>query len=113
MKITKRQLRRIIKEERTKLLEQYGMGSEIMNPTVAFADAWSSLGTAVQQQMVDVINAYIEGQVEYAASEINPNAFDLAKERLIPPLRMMDGDDARDLLEMFDSVTELYKEMRI
>ena len=88
------------------------MGSEIMNPTVAFADAWSSLGTAVQQQMVDVINAYIEGQVEYAASEINPNAFDLAKERLVPPLRMMDGDDARDLLDMFDSVTELYKEIR-
>lgn len=77
MKITKGQLRKIIKEERSKLLNEYGaMGKEVMNPTVAFAQAWSGLGDAIQGQMIDLINAHVEGRLEDAAYEINPNAFD-------------------------------------
>ena len=111
MKITKRQLRRIIKEEKQKVIKEYGYGvQEVMNPTVAFAQAWASLGGSVQEQMVSLIHAHVEGRTTDAAGEINPNAFDLAKERLMPPLRSMDGDDAYDLMDMFESVAELYKE---
>ena len=56
MKVTKRQLRRIIREEKSKLLKEYGaMDKEVMNPTVAFAQAWSGLGDAIQGQMIDLI----------------------------------------------------------
>lgn len=111
MRITKKQLRRIINEEKQNLLKEYGYGAqEVMNSTVAFAQAWSGLGGAVQEQIVDLINAHVEGRIEDAAGEINPNAFDLAKERLMYPLRDMESEDAEELLDMFESVTALYEE---
>jgi len=113
MKITKRQLRKIIKEEKSKLLKEYGaMSKEVMNPMVAFAQAWSGLGDAIQEQMIDLINAHVEGRLEDAAYEINPNAFDRAAERLTSPLRMMDGDDADDLKDMMEQVQVMMRDMR-
>ena len=113
MKITKNQLRRIIKEEKSKLLKEYGaMGKEVMSPMVAFAQAWSGLGDAIQEQMIDLINAHVEGRLEDAAYEINPNAFDLAAQRLGSPLRMMDGEDADDLKDMMEQVQAMMKEMQ-
>ena len=110
MKITKKQLRRIIKEEKTKILKEFGAGSkEVMNPLVEFSQAWSGLGSAVQSQMIDLINAYVQGSLEDAIYEINPNAFDLAQERLTGPLRMMSGDDAEDLKDMMEQVETMLR----
>ena len=112
MKITKKQLRRIIKEEKIKILKEFGAGSkEVMNPLVEFSQAWSGLGEAVQSQMIDLINAYVQGGLEDAIYEINPNAFDLAQERLAGPLRMMSGDDAEDLKDMMEQVETMMRNM--
>ena len=112
MKITKRQLRRIIKEEKSKLLKEYGaMDKEVMNPTIAFAQAWAGLGDAIQAQMIDLVNAYVEGRLEDAIHEINPNAFERAQERLTAPLRMMDGEDADELQDMMERVSQTIKDM--
>ncbi len=113
MKITKKQLRKIIKEEKSKLLKEYGaMSKEVMNPMVAFSQAWSGLGDAIQEQMIDLINAHVEGRLEDAVYEINPNAFDRAAERLTSPLRMMDGEDAEDLKDMMEQVQSMMRDMR-
>ncbi len=110
MKVTKRQLRRIIKEEKRTLLKEYGaMGMEVMNPTVSFAQAWAGLGDAIQEQMIDLVNAHIEGRLEDVS--FNPNAFDRAVERLTPPLRMMEGVDAEELLDMIEQVSEMTRDM--
>ena len=85
---------------------------EVMNPMVAFAQAWSGLGDAIQEQMIDLINAHVEGRLEDAAYEINPNAFDRAAQRLTSPLRMMDGEDADDLKDMMEQVQAMMREMR-
>ena len=113
MRITKNQLRRIIKEEKTKILKEFGAGSkEVMNPLVEFSQAWSGLGDAVQSQMIDLINAYVQNELEDAVYEINPNAFELAAERLTRPLRMMTGDDAEDLKDMMEQVETMIRSMQ-
>ena len=61
MKITKRQLKRIIKEEKQKLLKENWNNAEAMSPIVRFAQAWASLGGSVGSQILDLSNAHIEG----------------------------------------------------
>ena len=62
MKVTKRQLRQLIKEE---LMTEWGAHEkEVMSPLVQFAQAWSGLGNAIQEQMIDVINGYVENNEE-------------------------------------------------
>jgi len=104
MKITKRQLKRIIKEERTRLLKEFGaMDREVMSPLVQFAQAWSGLGDAVQSQMIDVINGYIENNEE-AVYEINPNALEVAERRLMRPLNDLGqtNPDAEEVVEALE-----------
>ena len=113
MKITKKQLRRIIKEERQKLIkEQFGaMDKEAMSPLVAFAQAYSGLGNSIQSQLIDLVNAHIEGRVEDAAYEMNPNALDRAFERLQRPLsaRAREGsDDAMDMMDAMEAAAEIF-----
>ena len=111
MKITKRQLRRIIKEEKAKILKEQWGSQEALSPLVEFAQAWTGLGGAVQEQMIDVINGYIENNPENVY-EINPNALDLAMERLSGPLRNLadgggcdtDATDIRDALEWAQNI---------
>jgi len=62
MKITKRQLQRLIKEEKRKLLkEQGGWDVETGSPLLDFAQAWAGLGGAVQEQVVAVLAAWERG----------------------------------------------------
>ena len=115
MKITKRQLKRIIKEEKARLLkEQYGGGmpAESLSPLADFGEAWSSLGTTVGRQMNEVVNAFIQNDREMAY-EINPNALDIGVERLTRPLRMLasEGVDlADDMLEALNWAQGLFEE---
>ena len=109
MKITKRQLRRIIKEEKQKLLSEMWGNQEVLSPLVAFSQAWAGLGGAVQEQMITVINGYIENNRE-EVYEINPNALDLATERLWGPLSGLDGDDAEDIKEALGWAKAIFEE---
>ena len=110
MRITKNQLRRIIKEEHQKLLKEYGgMTSEIMSPLVQFGQAYSSLGSAVQAQIVDVVNAHIEGRIEDV--EVNPNALDMTFQRLQQPLSALaraGSEDAMEMMDALEAAAEMY-----
>lgn len=113
MRITKKQLRRIIKEERQKLLkEQFGaMDKEAMSPLIVFAQAYSGLGDAIQSQLIDLVNAHIEGRVEEAAYEMNRNALDRAFQRLQRPLSALareGSDDAMDMMDAMEAAAEIF-----
>ncbi len=110
MKITKKQLRRLIKEETQKVLkEQWGV--EAMNPLVSFAQSWAGLGSAVQEQIVTVVNGYVENRDE-EVWEINPNALDLAYDRLGNQLNILspDNPDADELLAALEWARGIFAE---
>ena len=115
MKITKRQLKRIIKEERKRILsEAWGEQEESMSPILSFAQAWSSLGGAVQEQVASVVNA----QYNYGGGdrfmdvvyEQNPNAIEVAIRKLTSPLRDIDTEDAEDILFALQSAQSVFEE---
>ena len=112
MKITKRQLKKIIKEERQKLLKEYGAASmEVMSPLVQFAQAYSGLGDAIQSQVIELINAHIEGRLEDAVYELNPNALDRAFERLQQPLAALaraGSENAMDIYYAMEAAAEIF-----
>ena len=112
MKITKNQLRRIIKEERQKLLKEYGaMDKEVMSPLVDFGQAWSGLGDAVQSQIIDVVNGYIENDQE-AVYDINPNALDIAMRRLRSSLIDLgqSNPDAEEVMEALEWAQDIFRQ---
>ena len=116
MKITKSQLRRIIKEERQKLLkEQYGSQIETGSDLIEFARAYASLGSSVQEQVDQVVSAYNSGggesqQFREAVYEVNPNALNMAMDRLGRVLGMMDDDDAVSIQEALYAAMEIFDE---
>ena len=94
MKVTKRQLKRIIKEERTRLLkEMWGESVDTGSPLIEFARAYMGLGDAVASQVDSVVEAYNNSgglgdqRFKEAVYEQNPNAIDLAMDRLGRALR--------------------------
>tara|TARA_A100001015_G_scaffold126330_2_gene139993 strand:- start:148 stop:531 length:384 start_codon:yes stop_codon:yes gene_type:complete len=104
MKITKRQLRRIIKEEKQRLLKEFGaMDKEVLSPLVEFGQAWSGLGDSVQSQIIDVVNGYIEANEEMVY-EINPNALKIATRRLSRSLNILgqSNPDAEEVMEALE-----------
>jgi len=112
MKVTKRQLRRIIKEERQKLLREYGaMDKEMLSPLVQFAQAWAALGGSVQEQMITVVNGYIENNPE-DVYEINPNALDTAYYKLSNPLNVLgrSNPDAEEVIEALEWAKAIFDE---
>ena len=114
MKITKRQLRRIIKEEKHKLLrEQGGWEQQTGSMLLDFAQAWASLGGAVQEQVVAVTAAWERGAHEPDWSESvyeqNPNAIDMAVQRLGPFLRDL-GEEGEFLWDALEEAQKIYRE---
>jgi len=114
MKLTKSKLKQIIKEEKKKLLkEQWGTSSiETGSDLIEFSRAYASLGAAVQEQVDQLISAYFNSggpdseDFEEAAFSVNPNAIDLALERLSRPGRML-GGEAEDILHALDTAKEI------
>lgn len=85
------------------------MTSEIMSPLVQFGQAYSSLGSAVQEQIVDVVNAHIEGRIEDV--EVNPNALDMVFQRLQQPLSALaraGSEDAMEMMDALEAAAEMY-----
>jgi len=114
MRITKRQLRRLIKEEKRKLLrEQGGWDVDPGNYLVSFAKAWSGLGGAVQEQVIAVLVAWNEGAHEpdwsEAVYEQNPNAIDMAVQRLGPFLRDL-GEEGEMLWDALEEAQKIYRQ---
>ena len=116
MKITKQQLRQIIKEELNHVNESGGMAVETGSELIDFAKAYASLGAAVQEQVDQIVSAYYNNGensrgFEEAAYEVNPNALDLAMERLARPLRMMGGaTEAEEILIAIEEAQKLHSE---
>jgi hypothetical protein len=112
MKITKRQLRRIIREEKQKLINE-NWERETGSMLIDFAQAWASLGGAVQEQVVAVLAAWSDGAHEPdwsdAVYEQNPNAIDMAVQRLGPFLRDL-GEDGEYLWDALEEAQKVYRQ---
>ena len=89
MKITKRQLKRIIKEEKSRLLQEKwgGMGEESSGSAlIHFAKAYASMGPQVQEQMEAITSAYFnnfpaKGFVSHTEIMANPEFEDVAMQQ--------------------------------
>ena len=115
MKITKRQLRRIIKEEKAALLKEQWGNVDSGSPLIGFAQAWAGLGGAVQDQVSAIIEAYHNSggvgdqRFNEAVYDQNPNAIDMAMERLGQTLRYGDlGDEGTAVLEALEEAQDLF-----
>ena len=127
MKITKRQLKRIINEEKTRLLQEKwgGMGEESSGSAlIHFAKAYASMGPQVQEQMEAITSAYFrifpaQGFVSQKEIAANPEFEDVAMqqnpaaiEAAIQALEYSNfsGVDAhQELLQMDDALTVALK----
>lgn len=110
MKITAKQLREIIKEEKSKMLkEQFGI--ESLSPLAAFGEAWAGLGSMVSEQVVLLMNSWVEGRLEdeLRSNDINPSAIRLAADRLSNSLYMLGGTnpDAEELAEALEDAVKI------
>lgn len=116
MKITKRQLRQIIKEEKTKLLnEQWGDRPETGSDLIEFAKAYGGLGDAVQSQVDEIVAAYnnsAPGSEEFmeVVYQQNPNAIQMAYDKLGRVLGMMEDDDAIGIQEALQAAMEAFED---
>ena len=114
MKITKKQLKRIIKEERQKLLkEQSAMDKEALSPLVEFAQAYSGLGDIVHSQLIDLVNAHIENRLEDAVYEMSRGALDVSFRRLQRPLSALaraGSEDAMDMMDAMEAAVEIFEQ---
>jgi hypothetical protein len=113
MKITKTQLKNLIKEELSRVDEMYQSQVESGSELIEFAKAFSSLGSAVQEQVSQLISAYYhlgeesEGFAE-TVYELNPNAIELAFQRMSPALRKLEDQESDDLLEALERAKYIY-----
>jgi len=89
------------------LNEQFGV--ESMSPLVQFANDWAGLGSMVQEQIVTVVNGFIENNPE-DVYEINPNALDMAFQRLGNSLNILGetNPDAEEVLAALEWAKELF-----
>jgi hypothetical protein len=112
MKITKRQLRRIIKEEKQKLLSEQS-DVDPGNYLVSFAKAWSGLGAAVQEQVVAILVEWNAGahEPDWAETvyEQNPAAIDMAQQKLGPFLSDL-GEDGETLADALEEAQKIYRQ---
>ena len=116
MKLTESQIRRIVRQEivreNKKIIKEYGgMSVEIMSPLIQFAQDFAGLGGAVGEQVVTVVNGYIENDQE-AVYEINPNALDMAMERLSRSLNDLGqtNPDAEEVMEALEWAQGIFEQ---
>ena len=115
MKVTKRQLRRIIKEEKASLIKEQWGQVDSGSPLIDFAQAWAGLGGAVQDQVSAIMEAYHNSggvgdqRFNEAVYDQNPNAIDMAMDRLGRVLRYGDLGGAGDvILEALEEAQDLF-----
>ena len=139
-KISKSKLRRIIEEETDTLLKEsfspmrsraphhirdisqggtilneWGMSVETGSDLIDFAKAYAGLGGAVQEQVDAVVAAYNNsggGSQDFAETvyDQNPNAIQMAYDKLGRVLGMMDGDDALMISEALQEAMDIFQQ---
>jgi hypothetical protein len=113
MKVSKRQLRRIIREERTHILSEQGSwnAEDTQSPLLDFVQAWNSLGGAVQEQVTNVLASWNEGGHEPDWSdtvyEQNPAAISQADTKLTPLLKDMHWAPAETLMDALEEAMKV------
>ena len=124
MKITKRQLRRIIKEEKQKILKEQRAGAaadvETGSTLVEFAQQYAALGSAIQEQLNEVIKVYlVDGgmpdELEDAIMQQNPAALERAVGQLRRTVSQMDDEgfqEASDLMNLFEEIDAALEKMQ-
>jgi hypothetical protein len=120
MKVTKRQLKKIIKEEKAKLFnENVWARGESASALLTFSRAYAGLGGAVQEQTDDIVEAYLAGGArEYdpdqhfleAVYEQNPNAIEAAYNTLREPLRILGDENAGDVLDALEEAMNIIRQ---
>jgi len=82
---------------------------------VTFAQAFSSLGDAIQSQLIDLVDAHIDGRLEDDVYEMNPSALDMAFQKLQQPLSALareGSDDAMDMMDAMEAAAEMLRDGR-
>jgi len=113
MRYTRLRLRKIVREEKRRILEAWSDPTQTGSSLIAFARAYSGLGDAVQSQVDSIIAAansfgLDSEQFEEAAFEQNPNAIRAALEKLTSVSRDL-GGEGNDILDALDSALELHE----
>ena len=123
MKISKRQLRKIIKEEKQKILKEQRAGAgadfETGSVLVEFAQQYAALGSAIQEQLNEVIKVYlVDGgmvdELEDAIMQQNPAALERAVGQLRRTVSQMDDEgfeEASDLMNLFEEIDTALRNM--
>ena len=109
MKITKRQLRRIIKEEKRKLLNE-GIYEGASGPLVTLCQAWSRMGNeSLQGSVAGFIAADAEGKFEelFKRGDVTFHAIDMAHKYLVPALEAVNDPEAKAMLETITKAKKL------
>jgi len=124
MKITKRQLKRIIKEEKRKILKEQRAGSaadfETGSILVEFAQQYAALGGAIQEQLNEVIKVYlVDGgmpdELEDAIMQQNPAALERGVRQLRRTVSQMASEgyeEADDLMNLFEEIDATLEKMQ-
>jgi len=123
MKITKKELQKIIKEERVTLLKEFGpQGTDGANTLIDFAYAWTKLGGAVQEQIEKLVTTYVNSggysgtwendEFYNVVHEMNPAALEVAGFGLRHSLKVLAEEtkghtDADDILEALAQAQEV------
>jgi len=118
MKLNKRQLRRIIKEEKQTLIkEQFGSMVETGSDLIEFAQAYSGLGNSVQEQFSALVSAWNNNPYPDEWKEVvyeqNPAAIDMVEQRLTSVLKQLDqggSEDAGMLLDVIEEAQKIYRQ---
>mgnify|MGYP001181452183 CR=1 FL=1 len=124
MKITKKQLKRIIKEEKRKILKEQRAGSaadfETGSILVEFAQQYAALGGAIQEQLNEVIKVYlVDGgmpdELEDAIMQQNPAALERGVRQLRRTVSQMASEgyeEAEDLMNLFEEIDATLEKMQ-
>ena len=123
MKVTKQQLKTIIKEEKAKILKEQRAGAgadfETGSVLVEFAQQYAALGSAIQEQLNEVIKVYlVDGgfpdELEDAIMQQNPAALERAVGQLRRTVSQMDDEgfqEAGDLMNLFEEIDTALRNM--
>ena len=124
MKITRRQLRRIIKEEKQKILKEQRAGSaadfETGSILVEFAQQYAALGGAIQEQLNEVIKVWlVDGgmpdELEDAIMQQNPAALERGVRQLRRTVSQMASEgyeEADNLMSLFEEIDAALEKMQ-
>ena len=124
MKITRRQLKRIIKEEKQKILKEQRAGAaadfETGSILVEFAQQYAALGSAIQEQLNEVIKVYlIDGgfpdELEDTIMQQNPAALERGVRQLRRTVSQMASEgyeEADNLMSLFEEIDAALEKMQ-